>query len=123
MTDAPLNPREADDMPLPQNMCWAFWMPQNVPRLKPGSSVIPALPSLVVAWEYRMGGLNDGFAEAPAPNLSSCPDRGAAVSETRPRSGDFGGWFSGIFGWVSGALVGHCWFWPSSPLSPRPDQC
>jgi anti-sigma-K factor RskA len=103
MTDAPLNPREADDTLAAEYVVGVLDAAERAEaetRIKRD----PSFAKLVVAWEYRMGGLNDGFAEAPAPNLF--PAIEARLFPKPARAAATGGWFSGIFGWVSGALVG-----------------
>lgn len=62
----------------------------------------PAFAGLVAAWEARMAGLNDGFAEVPAPDLMPkiearlFPQVPPAPARRR---------FSLSFGWLAGAAV------------------
>jgi anti-sigma-K factor RskA len=57
--------------------------------------------ALVADWELKLGGMNDGFDEAPAPNL--LPKIEARLFPQAPiaKAGRFGL----NFGWLSGALV------------------
>ena len=104
MTDARESPSEADDTLAAEYVLGVLDAAERADaetRIKRD----PGFAALVVAWENRMGGLNDGFAEAPAPNL--LPAIEARLFPRPSRAGEAtGGWFSGIFGWVSGALVG-----------------
>lgn len=104
MTDARESPSEADDTLAAEYVLGVLDAAERAEaetRIKRD----PGFAALVVAWENRMGGLNDGFAEAPAPNL--LPAIEARLFPRPARAGAAtGGWFSGIFGWVSGALVG-----------------
>ncbi len=104
MTDAPLNQREADDALAAE---YVLGVLDRVDRAEAASRIKrdPGFAAMVTAWEFRMGGLNDGFAEAPAPNLLPAIEARLFPKPARA-GGETGGWFSGIFGWVSGVLVG-----------------
>jgi anti-sigma-K factor RskA len=68
MTDAPLTPREDDDVLAAEYVLGALDLQERAAaetRLKRD----PAFAVLVAEWEVRLEGLNDGFDEAPAPNL------------------------------------------------------
>ena len=103
MTEARESPHEADDTLAAE---YVLGVLDAAERAEIASRIRrdAGFAALVVAWENRMAGLNDGFAEAPAPNL--LPAIEARLFPKPVRSVARGGWFSGIFGWVSGALVG-----------------
>lgn len=68
MTDAPLSPRDADDAEAAEYVLGV----QDLAERSASEARIkrdPAFAARVAAWETRLDGLNDGFAEAPAPNL------------------------------------------------------
>lgn len=68
MTDAPLSPRDADDALAAEYVLGVQDLAERsatVVRIKRD----PAFAALVTDWEFRLDGLNDGFAEAKAPNL------------------------------------------------------
>lgn len=98
MTDAPLTPREADDALAAEYVLGVLDLAersQAETRLKRDA----AFADLVAKWEVRLAGLNDGFAEAPAPNLLPqiearlFPKAKAPVARFR------------LLGWLSGATV------------------
>ena len=98
MTDAPLTPREADDALAAEYVLGVLDLAersQAETRLKRDA----AFADLVANWEVRLAGLNDGFAEAPAPNLLPqiearlFPKAKAPVARFR------------LLGWLSGATV------------------
>ena len=68
MTDLPLSVNDADDMLAAEYVLGVLDLPERAAveaRLKRD----PAFAARVVAWETRLEGLNDGYAEAPAPDL------------------------------------------------------
>ena len=103
MTDAPLTPRDADEALAAE---YVLGVLDDTERAETAARIKrdPGFAALVSAWEFRMGGLNDGFAEAPAPNL--LPALEARLFSIPSRTNASGGRVSGIFGWMSGALVG-----------------
>lgn len=100
MTDAPLSPREEDDTLAAEYVLGVLDLAERAvaeARLKRDADFV----ALVADWEVKLGGLNDGFDEAPAPNL--LPQIEARLfpkpaPAAKPRHG-----FS--FGWLTGALV------------------
>ena len=100
MTDAPLSPREADDALAAEFVLGVLDLAERAvaeTRLKRDAD----FAALVADWEIKLGGLNDGFDEVPAPNL--LPQIEARLfpkpaPAAKPRRG-----FS--FGWLTGALV------------------
>lgn len=97
MTDAPLTPREADDALAAEYVLGVLDLAERSAvetRLKRE----PGFAALVADWEQKLSGLNDGFDEAPAPNL--LPKIEARLFPKAPtRRSRFG------LGWLSGALV------------------
>lgn len=99
MTDAPLTPREEDEALAAEYVLGVLDLAERAEvevRLKRDAG----LAALVADWEVKLGGLNDGFAEAPAPNLLSQIEARLFPAPPAPtaRRG-FG------FAWLSGALV------------------
>lgn len=98
MTDAPLTPQEAEDALAAEYVLGVLDLAERAEvaaRIKRD----PAFAARVSDWEERLGGLNDGFAEAPAPNL--LPQIEARLfPKARAPARRFG-----VFGWLSGGLV------------------
>jgi anti-sigma-K factor RskA len=100
MTDAPLTPREEDDTLAAEYVLGVLELTERAAveaRLKHDAG----FAALVADWELKLGGLNDGFAEAPAPNL--LPQIEARLFPKTPAAKKSG--FGLSFGWLSGALV------------------
>ena len=98
MTDAPLTPREADDAEAAEYVLGVQDLPQRSAteaRIKQD----PVFAALVTDWESRLDGLNDGFAEAPAPNLLP-----AIEARLFPRPVQHGARTT-LLRWLSGAMV------------------
>lgn len=98
MTDAPLTPREADDALAAEYVLGVLDLAERAAaeaRVKRDAE----FAALVMGWEVTLGGLNDGFDEAPAPNL--LPQIEARLFPTAPSpKRKFG-----FLGWLSGATV------------------
>lgn len=97
MTDAPLSPRDRDDAEAAEYVLGVQDLAERTAteaRIKRD----PAFAALVTAWESRMAGLNDDFAEAPAPDLLPAIEaRLFPKAAARPRGA--------LWRWLSGALV------------------
>lgn len=96
MTDAPLTPREAEDALAAEYVLGVLDAAERAEvaaRIKRD----PAFAARVADWEDRLSGLNDGFDEAPAPNL--LPKIEARLFPRPARRGLLN------LGWLSGALV------------------
>lgn len=99
MTDAPLTPREADDALAAEYVLGVLDLKERAEaeaRIKRDGT----FAALVTDWEVKLGGLNDGFAEAPAPNLLPKIEARLFPQAVKPRRG-----FGLGFGWLSGAAV------------------
>jgi anti-sigma-K factor RskA len=103
MTDAPLTPEEADDALAAEYVLGVLDLAERAEaeaRIKRD----PAFAAMVTEWEFRLEGMNDDFAEAPAPNLMPqiearlFPKPASARTSRASRGG-------GILGWLTGALV------------------
>lgn len=98
MIDAPLTPREEDDALAAEYVLGVLALSERAAaeaRLKRD----PAFAAMVADWEVKLGGLNDGFAEAPAPNLLPQIEARLFPKPAKARRSGFG------LGWLSGALV------------------
>lgn len=98
MTDAPLTPREADDALAAEYVLGVLDLAersQAEARLKRDA----VFATLVADWEIKLAGLNDGFAEAPAPNLLPQIEARLFPQTKAPKSR------FRLFGWLSGASV------------------
>ena len=97
MTDTPLTPREAEDALAAE---YVLGVLDAAERAEVGARIRrdAAFALRVSDWENRLSGLNDGFAEAKAPNL-------LPRIETRlfPKAAPARRF--GMLGWLSGALV------------------
>ncbi|MFN3576562.1 MAG: anti-sigma factor domain-containing protein [Tabrizicola sp.] len=101
MTDAPLTPQEADDALAAEYVLGVLDLSERA-EAEARIRRDPGFAGMVAAWETRMAGLNDAFAEVPAPDLMPkiearlFPKAPPAVSRRR----------SGLsFGWLAGAAV------------------
>jgi anti-sigma-K factor RskA len=103
MTDAPLTPEEADDALAAEYVLGVLSLSERAEaeaRIKRD----PGFAARVTAWEGRMAGLNDGFDEAPAPDLLPRiearlfpkPDSPGPAAPARRRFGLNLGWLSGV---------------------------
>jgi anti-sigma-K factor RskA len=101
MTDASLTPREADDALAAEYVLGVLDLAERAEaeaRIKRD----PDFAAVVTGWEYHLGGLNDAFDEAPAPNLlPQIEARLFPKAAPAPRNPRFGL----SFGWLSGAAV------------------
>lgn len=100
MTDAPLTPREADDALAAEYVLGVLDLAERAAaeaRLKQDAG----FAALVSDWEMKLGGLNDGFDEAPAPNLLPQIEARLFPTAPAPKARRFGL----NLGWLSGALV------------------
>ncbi|MFM7335552.1 MAG: anti-sigma factor domain-containing protein [Tabrizicola sp.] len=103
MTDAPLTPEEADDALAAEYVLGVLSLAERAEaeaRIKRDAG----FAALVSAWEGRMAGMNDDFAEVPAPNLlpkieARLFPQADTLAPARRR-------FGLTFGWLSGAVFG-----------------
>lgn len=97
MTDAPLTPHEAEDALAAEYVLGVLDLAERAEaetRMKRD----PAFAALVAEWEVRLAGLNEGFAEAPAPDLlPRIEARLFPKGQSRRRGG--------VLGWLAGAGV------------------
>lgn len=97
MTDASLTPQEAEDALAAEYVLGVLDMAERA-EVSARITRDPVFAARVSAWEDRLGGMNDGFAEAPAPNL--LPRIEARLFPKAAPRRRFG-----LFGWLSGSLV------------------
>jgi anti-sigma-K factor RskA len=96
MTDTPLSPREADDA-LAAEYVLGLQDLADRQATEARAKRDPAFAALITAWETRLEGLNDDFAEAPAPKLLPAIEARLFPRPARRRGG--------LWGWLSGAVV------------------
>lgn len=102
MTDAPLTPMEADDALAAEYVLGVLDLSERA-EVEARIKRDPDFAGLVAAWEGRMAGMNDDFAEAPAPDLLPKiearlfpkPAPGASPAPARGRFGLNLGWLAG----------------------------
>jgi anti-sigma-K factor RskA len=97
MTDAPLTPRDADDAEAAEYVLGVQSLAErtaSATRVKRD----PEFAAMVADWENRFEGLNDDFAEAPAPNLLPAIE---ARLFPKPAKGPSR---AGVWRWLSGAV-------------------
>jgi anti-sigma-K factor RskA len=102
MTDAPLTPNEADDALAAEFVLGVLDLTERSEaeaRIKRD----PVFAATVTEWEIRLEGMNDDFAEAPAPNLLPQLESRLFPKADKARTGAAAR--GGLFGWLSGALV------------------
>jgi anti-sigma-K factor RskA len=119
MTDADLTPQDAEDALAAEYVLGVLELAERAEveaRLKRD----PAFAARVLAWEARLGGMNDGFDEAPAPNLLPAIEArlfpaAEAPARARRRLG---------FGWLlGGALAAALALVTVTTLAPpQPDR-
>lgn len=100
MTDAPLTPEETDDAPAAEYVLGVLDLAERracEARIKRDAN----FAARVAAWETRLEGLNDDYAEAPAPNLLPVIEARLFPVAVRPRTGAR----LGLMRWLSGAVV------------------
>ena len=97
MTDAPLTPEEADDALAAEYVLGVLDLAERA-EAKARIRRDPDFAARVGDWEARMAGLNDDFAEAPAPDLMPKIEARLfpkAPAPSRQRRGLTFGWFAG----------------------------
>ena len=97
MTDAPLTPREAEDALAAEYVLGVLDAAERA-EVEARIKREPAFAARVAEWEDKLSGLNEGFAEAPAPNL--LPKIEARLFPKPVKTRRFG-----FLGWLSGAVV------------------
>lgn len=97
MTDTAFTPREAEDALAAEYVLGVLDAAERA-EVEARIRRDPAFAARVAEWEGRLSGLNDGFAEAPAPNL--LPKIEARLFPKPAAARRFG-----LFGWLSGAVV------------------
>jgi anti-sigma-K factor RskA len=102
MTDTPLTPEEDDDALAAEYVLGVLDLAERAEveaRLKRDS----AFAARITSWESRLAGMNDDFADAPAPNL--LPQIEARLFPQAARPAPARRRFGISFGWLSGAAI------------------
>lgn len=102
MTDAPLTPDEDDDALAAEYVLGVLDLAERAEaeaRIKRD----PAFAARVTGWEARLAGMNDDFADAPAPNL--LPQIEARLFPVAARPAAPRRRFGFGLGWLSGAAI------------------
>jgi anti-sigma-K factor RskA len=100
MTDLPLSVNDADDLLAAEYVLGVLDLPERAAvdaRLKRD----PDFAARVVAWETRLEGLNDGYAEAPAPDLLPRIEARLFPAPSRPPARQLP-----VLRWLSGMAFG-----------------
>lgn len=112
MTDQPMTPREEDDALAAEYVLGVLDLPERRAaelRLKSDAG----FAAMVSAWESRLSGLNDEFAEAPAPNLLPKIEARLFLVAAAPKRAWFG-WFAGA-AVAATVAIGAIVLWPTVP--------
>jgi anti-sigma-K factor RskA len=96
MTDAPLTPQD-EDAALAGEYVTGLLSLSDRAAVEARLRRDPAFAALVSDWEYRLADLNDGYDEAPAPNLLPAIEARLFPAASKPRRN----WL----GWLSGAAA------------------
>jgi anti-sigma-K factor RskA len=102
MTDAPLTPSEADDALAAEYVLGVQDLAERsatAARIKSD----PAFAARVADWEARLAGLNEGFAETPAPDL--LPKIEARMFPAPSKPSGRAGAATSLLRWLSGMAV------------------
>lgn len=94
--DLPLTPPEQDDALAAEYVLGVLDLPDRI-AAEARAAQDAAFAARITAWEDRLADLNDGFAQAPAPNLMPQIEArlfGKPAPKRRP-----------LFGWLTGALT------------------
>ncbi|MFN4203128.1 MAG: hypothetical protein ACK4GM_08745, partial [Tabrizicola sp.] len=98
MTDAPLSPQDADEALAAEYVLGVLDLSERS-EAEARIRRDPVFAGLVAAWEARMAGLNDGFAETPAPDMMPKIEARLfpqpAPAPSRRRAGLNLGWLAG----------------------------
>jgi anti-sigma-K factor RskA len=96
MTDAPLTPMEEDDALAAEYVLGVLDLADRT-RAEDRIKRDAAFAAMVAAWETRLAGLNDAYAEAPAPDLLPKIEARLFPQAAKPKRN--------LFGWLAGALA------------------
>jgi anti-sigma-K factor RskA len=96
MTDAPLTPMEEDDALAAEYVLGVLDLAERT-RMDDRIRRDSAFAGLVAAWETRLAGLNDAYADVPAPNLLPKIEARLFPQAAKPARK----WF----GWLAGAAA------------------
>ncbi len=111
MIDAPLTPMEEDDSFAAEYVLGVLDMADRA-RAEDRIRRDPAFAAAVAAWEDRLSGLNDAFAEVPAPDLLAKIEARLFAQAAKPRRP----WL----GWLAGAATAAAIIVAALVLVPGP---
>jgi anti-sigma-K factor RskA len=112
MTDSPMTPRQEDDALAAEYVLGVLDMADRIAveaRLKTDA----AFAANVASWESRLSGLNDEFAEVPAPNLLPRIEARLFPQAAKPQRSFFG-WFAGA-AFAATLAIAAITLWPTAP--------
>lgn len=113
--DLPLPPEDADDALAAEYVLGVLALDERL-AAEARAKAEPAFAARIAAWEARLDGLNDGFAEAPAPDL--LPQIEARLfGKPAPRRNPLFGWLTGVLAAAAVALVAFAVLIPA-PQAP-----
>ncbi len=115
MTDAPLTPAEDDSALAAEYVLGVLPLPDRA-AAEARAKADPAFAAEIAAWEAHFAALNDGFAEAPAPDL--LPRIEARLFPAAPPRR--AGWFGWLVGAVTAAALALALVLALPWLAPRP---
>jgi anti-sigma-K factor RskA len=84
MTDTPLTPEEEDDALAAEYVLGVLELPERL-AMEARAKAEPAFAARIAAWEQHFAGLNEGYDEAPAPNLLPRIEARLFPQAARPR--------------------------------------
>jgi anti-sigma-K factor RskA len=116
MTDAPLTPMEQDDALAGEYVLGVLDLAERTAvddRIKRDA----AFAARVAAWETRLAGLNDAYAEVPAPDLLPKIEARLFPQAAKPQRG----WFGWLAGAATAAVIAIVAVMVLVPRTPAPE--
>jgi anti-sigma-K factor RskA len=115
MTDSPLTPHEEDDALAGEYVLGALDLSERL-AVEARIKADPAFAALVGDWEQRLSPLNDGYADAPAPNILPKIEARLFPVAPHPARGGLWRWLAGMAVAASLVLVSVATLTPPQPV-------